>query len=177
MNYNDINWDAREASKTENMVCGLIKMYENKSLVKAGEGKNLRFSPLEGEKIYFAPEDKVLVDPRPFNGQIVLYVEAYSDLRDRFVWIPVAIFRRIPIAEDQGIFDPATSPLLVELAEASIDLERIKIFCRCKAVVCKKVHKVRAAEIEQGPDGKWRRVEGKTKPLPVFDMSPVKDAQ
>ena len=170
MNYEEVQWDARVASKADSTVAGLEAMYAIKNLLAAGEGKNLRFAPQENETLFFPPADKVMVDPRPFNGTTVLYVEAYSVLRDRFVWIPVAIFRRIPIAEDQDVFDPATNPLLVELAEARRDLDRIKILCNCQKVTCKHVETKRAAELEQTPDGKWRRVEGKTRPLSIYVM-------
>lgn len=149
---------------------------KNAKYSKLGENKGLHFKFKEGETVYFPKPDECLLVPKKIGTQDVLHIPAFSPKRNRFVQIPLSMFRRVPVYDEEvdSFFNLDDRAFNVLLAELDYDVERARVLCEVGAVECKQVIPMHRAWIEfDQAQNKWVRIDGKDKPLDVFDLQPI----
>ena len=172
MNYGDIDFSVENQARGNKSAVELVKAEQTPTFAKIGENKGLAFTFRKQEVIHFPTADKCLLIPKKFGDATVLYIPGFSEARNRFVSIPLAMFRRIPVldAERDEFFDPSVRGLNLTLAELSYDVERARLLCETKTIICNDIFPMHRAWLEQNADGKWVRVEGKVKPLDMYEI-------
>lgn len=165
-----------EANQTHgNSGLTIANVMKTPKYAKLGENKGLHFKFQKGEIVYFPKPEECFLVPKKIGTQEVLHIPAYSDKRKRYIQIPIPVFRRIPVYDEEvnEFFNLEDRAFNVLLAEMQYDVDRALELCRIGAIECKDIYPMHRAWIELGDDKQWHRIEGKDKPLDMYDIQPI----
>ena len=139
-----------------------------------GEGMGLSFSFIKDETIMFPKLDEVFPWTRDFRGKPMLYITGFSDKRNRFVEVPLSSFRKKPVGEGEldSFYDESKRPVNCRLAEASTDLDRIRILCELGEIKCVDIFEMHAYIFETDADNNIHRTD-RLRPLRVAAIESV----
>lgn len=139
-----------------------------------GEGLGLSFQFVKGEHVMFPPISSAFPFTKKFRDSEIMYILAYSELRNRYVEIPISTFRKRPVGENEldSFYNEKERPLNCKLAEASTDLDRFKILCESGEILCEEVWDMHAYVFETDSEGKVHKTD-RMKPLKVAGIALV----
>jgi len=167
---------SKENQVRNNESLSLDEAKKRADIAKLGEGRGLAFSFRKDEIIMLPKENEVFPFFKKFRDTKVMYIAGYSELRKRFVEIPIPTFRRIPSGEGEvdAFYDESVRPLNCELAMMSNDLQRLIKLCEVGIIKCDEIFSAHQPVFETDSDGNTHRTE-RLRPITIAAISPVEE--